>query len=331
MAADPKMNAARHRGVHQPAGCLADRAEFVVPHECSGLRLDQVLTRLLPGLGRRNTRKSWEHVLVLVDGQRQKPGSRVRAGQRVTVRPRENWTRKPVVKRLESGDVTVAAQNDDFAALVKPAGVHSQAMADRGGISIEAVLPALFPDNQVVLLNRLDLPVSGVLLAALHSEAAESYGAWQNQGIVRKHYLAVVSGQVSAAMEIRSALDTAKRRKVRVLSHEEPDALRWTRVFPGPYHEAGDESLVRVEILKGRRHQIRAHLAAAGHPVRSDPVYGAGPDRGWINLHHCGVSLPGFDAWNFPGWTGWEDWQSELTAAFAGSFSSPGPWQNPGR
>lgn len=330
MAADP-MNTAWHKGLHQPEGCLTDRGEFVVPHECSGLRLDQVLTRLLPGLGRRNTRKSWEHILVLVDGQRQKPGCRVRAGQRVSVKSRKKRTQDPAVKRLEPSDVTVAAQNDDFAALVKPAGVHSQAMADRGGMSIEAVLPDLFPDNQVVLLNRLDLPVSGLLLAALHSEAAKSYGAWQNQGVVLKHYLAVVSGQVSAAMEIRSALDTAKRRKVRVLPQEEPDALRWTRVFPGPYREPCNESLVRVEIHKGRRHQIRAHLAAAGHPVRSDPMYGAGPDRGWINLHHYGVTLPGFDAWNFPVWKGWEDWQSELTAAFTGSFSSPGPWQNPGR
>ncbi len=328
MAASLKVNILQYRGLNQPAGIVADREEFVIPDECSGLRLDQALTRLLPELGRRKMRQSWEHARVLVDGRRQKPGCRVHAGQRVTLKSRKSWIPGPAVQTLEPGDVTVAAQNDDFAALVKPAGVHSEAMADTGGMSIEAVLPDLFPGRQVVLLNRLDLPVSGLLLAALNPDAVEKYGAWQNQGIVRKHYLSVVSGQVREAMEIRLALDTAKRRRVRAMSAEEPDALRWTRLFPEAYREAFDETLIRVEIHKGRRHQIRAHLAAAGHPVKSDPLYGAGPDRGWIYLHHCGVGLPGFDAWNFPDWA---DWQPDFTVAFSGSVSSPGPWQNPRR
>jgi len=298
---------------------------WTVTSDEQGLRLDQFLVRRISGMGRRGTRRSWEHVLVLVDGRRQRPGYRVQPGQRVTWEPRENRTQEPVVKTPEPTDVTVAAQNDDFAALVKPAGVHSEAIADRGGTSIEAVLPDLFPGKQVVLLNRLDRPVSGLVLAALNQDAADSYAAWQDQGIVRKHYLAVVSGQVAETMEIRLALDTARRRKVRVMTQEEPDAVRWTRVFPASYRKASDETLVRVEIHKGRRHQIRAHLAAAGHPVKSDPQYGTGPDQGWIYLHHCSVILPGFAVWNFPNWA---DWESELADALACFINLPAPWQN---
>lgn len=292
-------------------------SNWVVPDDGHGLRLDQILTRMIPGMGRRGARKIWEHALVLVDGRRQRPGYRVHAGQRVTWERLESAAPDPRPESAQAADSPVVEQNDSYAALIKLAGLHCVAIANRGGTSIEASLPKLFPKLHAVLLNRLDQPVSGLVLAALNQDAADNYAAWQNQGAVRKHYLAVVSGQVTETMEIRFDLDTAKRRKVRVMSQEEPDALRWTRVFPAKYREASDESLVRVEIHKGRRHQIRAHLAAAGHPVKYDPLYGTGPDQGWIYLHHCSIALPDFTATNLPAWPEWD-----------AVINSPGPWQN---
>ncbi|PTN37397.1 hypothetical protein C6366_07060 [Desulfonatronum sp. SC1] len=199
---------------------------------------------------------------------------------------------------------------------------------DGAGLTLEEALVDLFPGASALLLNRLDQPVSGLVLVALHGQAARDYAAWQDQGRVRKEYLAVVHGRLSGSVVIRGALDTAKRRKVRALSVEEPDALRWTRVTPlvatkaeclkvvealgqsahlggggvskipweTAWERTGEVTPVRVEILKGRRHQIRAHLASIGHPVLFDPLYGSGPDLGWIGLHHREILLPGFRA-----------------------------------
>lgn len=322
--------------------------EILIPADSQGLRLDQALARLLPGLGRRGAKRVLAECRVLVDGRPLTAGSRVSEGQivRVSARgngltgedddtpPRETWA--PMVH--------LAVRNADFAALVKPAGVHCEGLckrlcmgsAGRAGKRcvdwtrqpLEDALPELLPDVAAILLNRLDQSVSGLVLAALHNRAAQDYAMWQDQGRVRKEYLALVHGRLHRPMLIRCALDTARRRKVRALSVEDPDGLRWTRVTPlcmtwaecrevlaalekvrclGPkgcqsanggasWVQDGKVTAVRVDIHKGRRHQIRAHLASLGHPVLLDPLYGPGPDVGWIALHHRQIILPGFRA-----------------------------------
>ena len=281
--------------------------EWIVSLDCHGLRLDQTLMLNTSGLVRRGIRRLFEQFLVLVDGRRQVAGFRVRAGQRISLRPLE----------IECGDVNsrspedhlpvvLAARDESFAALVKPSGMHSEIVAGSTGPSVEAVLSDFFPNMPAILLNRLDQSVSGLVLVALGDPAARKYAAWQEQGLVRKQYLAAVRGNLSEEMLIQTVLDTAKRRRVRPMSGIEPNYLRWTRVFPLAYSDEREESLVAVEIMKGRRHQIRAHLAWAGHPVVFDPLYGQGPDLGWIYLHHCRIDLPDFSASALPNWKEWQ-------------------------
>lgn len=292
-----------------PMESMFEPVELLIPLDCRGLRLDQALTRIMPGLGRRGARDLWRRYVVLVDGRRRPAGFRVQGGQIVALRAALGTVHEPQAATSTQVRIRMVAQDDRFAALSKPAGMHSGALARRREPSIEGALPEMFPSRRAVLLNRLDKAVSGLVLAALDESASRDYAQWQDLGRVRKRYLAVVRGCVREDLEIRAALDTAKRRAVRVLSMIESDPLRWTRVVCLAYRKEADESLVRVEISKGRRHQIRAHLASAGHPVKLDPLYGPGPDLGWIHLHHCEVVLPGFTAQELPGW---EDWEAEI-------------------
>jgi 23S rRNA pseudouridine1911/1915/1917 synthase len=327
-------------------------SEYAIPDDCHGMRLDQVLTRMWPGMGRRGARRVLEACRVDVGGRARAAGFRVSVGQRVRVRNQAfDLAGEDAISSScgpETLAVRVAGRNADFAALFKPAGVHCERLSERlpGGLcqglsgrplnqgvvearpTLEDVLPDLLPDASAILLNRLDHSVSGLVLAALHEQAARDYATWQDQGRVRKEYLALMSGRLSRPVVIRTSLDTAKRRKVRALSVNDLDALRWTRVTPlgaskatclkvvkalarsarlggrvvlqapwnAVWERTGEVTPVRVEIFKGRRHQIRAHLASIGHPVVFDPLYGSGPDLGWIGLHHREISLPGFRA-----------------------------------
>ena len=326
-------------------------SEFVISDDCQGLRLDQALARSGSGLGRRGAKRVLAEFRVEVDGKHRAAGFRVAGGQLVRVSGQEGaQERGQEPGQTGAVAVHVAGRNTDFAALVKPAGMHCERLSkglcvglsgqpdlsgkrmDRAGPTLEETLPELLPDVSALLLNRLDQAVSGLVLVALHERAARDYAVWQDQGRVRKEYLALLHGQLNQPLEIRSTLDTAKRRKVRALNVEDPDALRWTRVTPLVASQAECQEIVvalersarlgrvvgqavdwavdwdaiwernraitpvRVEILKGRRHQIRAHLASTGYPVLFDPLYGPGPDVGWIGLHHRQIALPGFRA-----------------------------------
>ena len=261
---------------------------FTHPENLSAERLDRVLSARL-GLGLRRCRALIEAGLVLVDGRPLPKGGMVRPGQRVDVAD-------PVGPGPDGEDagVAVVASQGGFAALLKPGGVHS--VAGRGARSVEGCLSGLGLGGWR-LLNRLDFLTSGLVLAAAGDREAGLYKGWQDAGQVGKWYLALAHGVVGD-MELAGVIRDDRRRVVRV-TDEQDEPLRRTLVRA--VRPVGEDTLVLVRILKGRRHQIRAHLAHAGHPLAGDPVYGAG-EAGGLYLHHWRVDMPGFSAASLPGW-----------------------------
>lgn len=261
---------------------------FMHPENLPAERLDRVLSVRL-GLGLRRCRALIEAGLVLVDGRPLPKGGMVRPGQRVDVAD----PAVPVPDG-EAVGVAVVAREGGFAALLKPGGVHS--VTGRGARSVEACLPGLGLAGWR-LLNRLDFLTGGLVLAAAGEREAELYKGWQDAGLVRKWYLALAHGVVGN-LELGGAIRDDRRRVVRV-TDERDEPLRRTLVRA--VRPVGQDTLVLARILKGRRHQIRAHLAHAGHALVGDPVYGEG-EAGGLYLHHWRVDMPGFSAASLPGW-----------------------------
>ena len=258
----------------------------------AGQRLDKALASFLPDSGLRLRRRLIETGRVLLDGRAAAPGARVHAGQEICLLPMpEPDAPLPRLVHVHSG----------LAAVLKPVGVHSARVAG-GGPSLEERLAELFPGREPALLNRLDQGTGGLLLVALDESARREYQAREAAGEVDKTYLAVVRGRVEQGFTVRRALDVKNRKKTRVLGADDPDPARWTVVEPvvEPLENIGGDTLVRARIKRGARHQIRAHLAWAGHPLAGDALYGGG--EGGFRLHHLRVELPGFAAEAGPDW-----------------------------
>ncbi|WP_238528391.1 pseudouridine synthase family protein [Pseudodesulfovibrio mercurii] len=196
--------------------------------------------------------------------------------------------------------VRIVKWEDGFAAVNKPGGVHSAIISGRDEPCVEAVLPALFPGMEPVLLNRLDRLTSGLLLVALTPEARDAYLEYEDQGAIKKFYLARVRGRLDGIVSVRNRLDTDDRKTTRVLAEPDEDARRWTGVTALSHDNAADTSLVRCLITKGARHQIRAHLASIGHPIVGDPLYGGGESPRGLMLQHQRLEMPGFQAEAIP-------------------------------
>lgn len=260
----------------------------VIGPDQAGQRLDKALAALLPDSGLRLRRRLIESGRVLLDGHPATPGVRVHAGQEIRLLP-QTKPEAPLPRLVHA--------HGGLAAVFKPVGVHSARVAG-GGPSLEERLPELFPGREPVLLNRLDQGTSGLLLVALDEAARQEYQGREAAGEVDKTYLAVVRGGLDQGLTVRNRLDVDDRKKTRVLGEDDPDPTRWTVIEP--VKRLGGDSLVRARIKRGARHQIRAHLAWAGHPLTGDEVYGGGP--GGFRLHHQRVELPGFTAEADPDW-----------------------------
>lgn len=221
----------------------------------------------------------------MVNARRAKPSLKLMEGMEVSVEDESAIQTFPNDLGIHAIGV-----EDGFAAVYKPEGVHSAVIEGRSNSSVEAMLPALFPEHAPVLLNRLDNPTSGILLVALDADAAQRYRRIEDRGGLHKEYLAEIAGRLEAPVTIRRALDMADRRVVRALDEDTSDPLRQTAVEPLQYDSSRDSTLVRCRIAKGARHQIRVHLASIGHPILGDTLY-EGPEAERLHLHHYRLTV----------------------------------------
>jgi len=177
-------------------------------------------------------------------------------------------------------------------AINKPAGlvVHPSYKNVTGtllnGILAHRVLPAT-PG----VVTRLDKGTSGLVLVALTSQVHRAVQRDGVNGEVKKEYLAVVYGVPtprSGVISLPLARDLTDRRRVVVAADGAPCQTRYEVVA-----DTGGMALVRCELITGRTHQIRVHLADQGWPIAGDPTYGRPhPSLARQALHACRLTLP---------------------------------------
>lgn len=320
---------------------------LIAVSEENDARLDRVLERLLPGMGLRGRRRLCELGLALVNGRASSPAHKIKKGDVVEITDdaicadnASSGTKTSDSKQLPSRhespiDNTLFPEDTarlvlctaHLAALCKPASMHTESLAGKPGTTLQALLPALLEEKpNARLLNRLDYPTSGLTLAALDDEGERLYHTAQDEGQTIKRYFAILEGTLSQEVVAVQRLILKNRSRVLVELAPHPDRRRHTRVQPLAVLDAAalDRSLRLSEhgwtgrlpdavtlagctILKGARHQIRAHCAALGHPLLGDGRYGAlfHPGNGRSEaffLHHARFLMPGFDALALPVW-----------------------------
>ena len=208
----------------------------------------------------------------LPDGRRARPSTGVRAGELIVLdRPAP---REPEVPR----HFTVLAEDDWFLALDKPAGLPIHTTAKFYKNTLTALLRERYPGQGMQVCHRIDRETSGVLLVGRGLEASSLLKRAFARRAVQKSYLALVHGVPSPAagtidLPLR-LLDTPTHMMMGVVTRDGLPAVTRYQV-EREIGAGGGHALVRAAPETGRQHQIRVHLAAIGHPIVGDKLYGA--------------------------------------------------------
>jgi 23S rRNA pseudouridine955/2504/2580 synthase len=245
-----------------------------VGEDAAAQRIDNFLIRHLKGVPKSHVYRVLRSGEVRVNSGRVKPDYRLQTGDRVRVPPIRIAEKQAGSVPARPAEFPVVFEDAALLVIDKPSGV---AVHGGSGVSfgvIESLRAARPQAKFLELVHRLDRDTSGLLMIAKKRTALVELHRMLREGEVEKIYTAMAKGcWQGKARELRESLHkyvtASGERRVSV---REDGMVAATRVQP--VKTAEDCSLLELHLLTGRTHQIRVHLAHAGHPVLGDDKYG---------------------------------------------------------
>ncbi len=286
--------------------------EIIVGKREEGMRLDRYLQRYLPNAEKNFIYKMLRKKNIKLNGERCNGSEKICANDSIAIYFSDETLEKfrgrgaaanAAVKNGSTGKhgksskcghdaLRVIYEDDDILVVDKPAGMLSQ-KAERDDVSLVEHVTQYLLDSQCLtaddlntfhpgVCNRLDRNTSGLVVAGKTLKGLQTMSEAFRDRTLHKYYIAVVAGTMEERMRLSGWLyrdsqanltrvfDTIEEAG-RLGAAGEPDRIETEFI---PIAGNGRHTLLKINLITGKTHQIRAHLSGIGHGIVGDPKYG---------------------------------------------------------
>lgn len=278
--------------------------EFTVSENDAGLRLDEFVTRHLPGFTKGAIIRAIDYHSILLNNRVSKKGFKLRAGDTIQIKDLSSNRVYP----NPDVPVSVIYRDDYLFAINKPAGLPAHPNRPHERDTLANGLIAAFPQQEGIgdsplvagILHRLDTDTSGLTLAARTQEIFDYFRTAFSERQLEKTYLALVEGRITEKGRLEHNLIHNPQHPGHMIDADtirDPERPMKAVTRYQPIREFRNHTLLEVGIRTGVTHQIRCQLSLAGFPIVGDTRYGGqavpGFPRHFLHASAIEFSLPG--------------------------------------
>ncbi len=194
---------------------------------------------------------------------------------------------KTVVEKIsDNSDIEVVYEDQNIILINKPVGLlsHSAEGSSEEDDIVSRMISYLYkkgdykPQEETTftpsICNRLDRNTSGVLIGAKNYDALKSVNEAIRNRDIRRFYKTIVKGRIDEQLQLRAGLTKSDSENIVYITDDIESSDKEICTDIVPLKSTDTYSIVEIELITGRTHQIRAHLAHIGHPVLGDRKYG---------------------------------------------------------
>ena len=264
--------------------------EIIVHRDERDQRIDRFLLKLFKNTSRGNIYKLLRKKGIKLNGSKAKPDKFIKEGDAIQIFLAEEtlnaFVRKEKKIDAVSTGLDIVYEDENILVLNKPRGLlthpdskeYANTLSSKAIAYLEKYCSRTFKPAPV---QRLDKNTSGIVLFGKTYEAMKKYNELMRKRAFKKYYLAIVEGEVGTSGEVIGYLrKDNSRNKVDLISQKRNSDSKKVHTKYRPLKRFEGYTLMEIELLTGRSHQIRVSMSSIGHPIVGDTKYGGSKKYG---------------------------------------------------